>query len=153
MGAEIDEQTEPIPCGIQIVQYLRPVFVDQAGQCFDFQNDPAVADKVRPEVLLQNSASIFQLKFGLCQKWNALLLKLKGEAFLINGFRKPAAHPVMNGEAGTHDRVAFFRVDQLRHLNPLLFEVANELHEFSECCAVLILKIFIRCVRLIRWRS
>jgi hypothetical protein len=44
--AEIDEKTEPIACGFQVVMQLGAVEITQAGQCFQFDDGLLEADEI-----------------------------------------------------------------------------------------------------------
>gem|GEM_PF-5466076 len=52
------QQTKFIACGIQIVQYLCPVFIGNFIHSLDFNNNFVVADEIRFKFLLQHLVAI-----------------------------------------------------------------------------------------------
>jgi len=55
---EIYQQTKFITCGIQVIQYLRSVFISNFIHSFDFNNDFIVTDEIRFIFLLQHLVAI-----------------------------------------------------------------------------------------------
>src|ERR1041384_8438838 len=58
MMPEVDEQSQPKTRGIQIIDYLRPMFVRNRGDCLEFHEYQLKADKVGDITLLERPSLV-----------------------------------------------------------------------------------------------
>src|SRR5262245_4652121 len=90
---------------------LRPVLIDQLGDGLQLDNDSAKTNEVRFVFLVERMTLVEQIEFRLRDEGNRLKAKLNPQALLINRLDKSTTFLVVHFEAGTHDSVRLFFVD------------------------------------------
>ena len=91
------------------------MFVHERRGSFQLENNFAVANEIGLIRLQERASAIAQGQDWLRDGWDALMLELDLQTFLINWFEKPAALLVIYLEASANDRVTFFFVNDFRH--------------------------------------
>ena len=112
---EIHQQREIELSGVQIIQDLSLVNVDQIRKCLDLQYYLVVANKVRPKVLLKRMTFVLELQQGLGHDRDILNAKLDCQAFLIHRLGKSGPFLLIYLKTSADYFIALVFVKNIRH--------------------------------------
>jgi hypothetical protein len=83
-GAEVNEQTALMACCLEVVDGYRKVSIGQGRDCFEFDDDLTVAEKIRNEVRDQSHAALVDWNRILGDEGYVAAREFDGERFLID---------------------------------------------------------------------
>ena len=112
---EVDQQAQLKAGRLEVIVDLRPVFISQFLQRFEFHDDALVADEVWFVGLRQSLSLVLQNQILLRNKWDSLFGKFAFQALLINRFQKPAPHLTVNLKNSSANPKAFFLKFKVSH--------------------------------------
>jgi hypothetical protein len=106
--AEVDQETQAVAGGFQVIENLSAVLVRGFFDGFEFEDYLFAADEVCPIGLVEPLALIGQRKFDLAAVRNAPVGKLSFKAFLINSFQETSTHFAIDCVHRALDCIALF---------------------------------------------
>jgi hypothetical protein len=115
MVPEVDEEAEFATGGVEVVQYLSAVLVNERRHGFEFYENVAEADQVRGIALFERATFVGKADLFLRFEGDASEHQLNLQALLVDCFEEPTALFLVHFEAGSDDVVALFFVDDLAH--------------------------------------
>jgi hypothetical protein len=116
MVTEVHEQAQFEASGVEIIQDLGAVFIHEAGNRLQFDDNLIEADKISDKSLLEGMTFVFKPQNSLRNERRSLESEFELQALLKHRLEKSTAFFFIYLKTGTDDFVGSFRIDKVVHV-------------------------------------